>query len=177
MDFFYLFSSASAVITNYELFATVNLGLLAVITIIFGFANMRKQVDEDFDHSINGLKLQTKQRDIIVSGMEVKRNKLKKSINNVSWWFRKCIYVNIIILLLIISSQFYKNFIFDVIIISSITFSCLVIGISIHSLKHIIDLDAKKILEEYKEALGKIEMKAENIAYLFELIIRDKKIS
>ena len=168
--------SQSSFITDYNLFATINLGLLAIMAIVFGLTSIRKDIEDDFNKEIENInKEDLKKRDVLLTKIHEEIKNLKKTISNAGSWFRKGIYFNLFALLIILINPFYKSFVFDTFVLIILIFSLIIVSINIHSLKKIMDLDAECIVDGFREKIKSIE--DVDFKKIFETMLNQKLVT
>jgi len=176
MDFILLLFN-SHLITDYNLFATINLGILAIATLVFGFSTIRKEVKDNLKGLNKDIKNEKPQRkDFIKTTLNKEIQKLEKDLESIGNFFRKCIYFNILSLFFIIVNQFLSFGILDAFIILFIVFSSVIIGINVHRFKRIYNFDVNKKIDELRASLDLLDGLGitKNYGLIYEIVEKNK---
>jgi hypothetical protein len=171
--FVFLFGSSNSFIADYSFFATISLGILAIVTIIFGFADIKKQMNDDIDREVEKhfTKIKDKKiKDFIDLTVKNVKISLKTQLKNIGWWFGICIYTNLLLLALTIISQYHRCWIFDIIINGILLFSILVIIFSIFYLKKIIYLDPEEVIGRMEKNMERAEVLQGDLPSLYNVV-------
>jgi len=142
-------------------FFAINLGLLAISIIVFSLFELKSKIESKFNRIIDlvGEEKDDRKKDILELKLRNKTNEVLIYVDRIYIGFRKCIYFNIINLVLIGISYFKSlNILLGMIIFLS--FYCLwVITAQVHNFKKIFGFNLKQLMKETQSRFDVLDKK------------------
>jgi hypothetical protein len=170
---FLQFLGGPSFICEYDIFTTINLGILGLSAIVFGFYSIRKDIEEEFNDKFEGT-FDRKTQDVLKTVLNRKIKSFRKKLKRIGDFLLGIIYMNIFSLFMTIMCQFSGYVLLDLMIIASTIVSTVFLLINLSRFNKLSNIDVEESIKEISEGynLYKGISKTKDFEKFYELIYK-----
>ncbi|MEK6932566.1 MAG: hypothetical protein AABW56_02105 [Nanoarchaeota archaeon] len=144
-----------------ETIITLEVSLLAIFTLFFGFTGLKKIIKDEFENNIKFVneffKKNKGAKDFMFSKMERSYSKTLKLLKELGKTFRSCIYLGLANIVIIILNEYLSIILLEIIILAIFFYQLIGLCINVHRFKKIYELDLQAEFDDAKDLIGAVD--------------------